>query len=136
MKKNAAKKDTHSPPAPLAQEPIAKIVKLALVPKHDPNDPDSPKPTPQERALAGRYRVIHGNLSIPNPDKATNANAPAFIYAKPGDEVELGDVDAANMLDADVVEETDAKPSRVGKVWQPQKPATNMRASAKRGAVG
>jgi hypothetical protein len=43
-----------------------------------------------------------------------------------GDEVMLCHGDAARMLDADVVEELDADPSRVGKVWTPPEPPAGM----------
>lgn len=112
---------TPTPAAPAAQ-PLARIVKLGARPK-------TAKPTPAERKLAGTYRVIHSNVLIPRPwdewhaaDGSEKPHEPKTITAQPGDEVALGDVDAANMLDAGVIERLDASPSRVNKVWQPPRP--------------
>lgn len=72
--------------------------------------PDPTALTPEERKLAGVYRVIHGRICI---DPTTHPQ----LFAEVGDEIRLGDVDAANMIDAGVIEPLDTKPSRAGKVW-------------------
>jgi hypothetical protein len=97
---------------------------LRLVNPRDPN-----KLHPKERALAGTYRIIHGTVLVSLPVSAfTGADgkidpwAPTFVEAKEGDEVELTDEDAAVLMDSNQIEELDAKPSRVGKVFAPPKP--------------
>jgi hypothetical protein len=83
------------------------------------------RPSQASRRLGGLYRVIHGVVELPRPQAEIDADpspTPALtIRAQVGDEIEIGDTDAANMLDADVIEPLDAKPSRVGKVWDPPK---------------
>lgn len=93
-----------------------------------------PRPTPQQidakkRALAGIYRVIHGRVIIPRPvetftraDGSEIPHAPKFDEAEEGDEIKVGDEDAARLMDAGVIEKLDARPSRVGKVFDPEEP--------------
>jgi hypothetical protein len=78
----------------------------------------------KERAQGGRYRVIHGNVSIAVPlsdrlfpNGALNEHIPAQILVHPGDIIELDDIDAASMLDHGLIEPLTARPSREGKVW-------------------
>jgi hypothetical protein len=80
----------------------------------------------RERKLGGRYRVIHGQVAVPRPeaeylrpDGSEDPHKLKIEYAIEGDVVNLSDDDAARMLDADIVEPLDAKPSRVGKVCEP-----------------
>lgn len=87
----------------------------------------------KERALAGTYRVIHGSIVVPRQPKdrlladgTINPHEPTVEYAMPGDEIQLGDEDAARMLDANIIEELNARPSRVGKVWQTPKVTNNV----------
>jgi hypothetical protein len=107
-----------------APQPVAKIVKR--VPRIDPLEGKS-------KGMAGTYRVIHGRLAVPrepaellNQDGSRNEHALAFEYAIPGDHVTLGDDDAYRMLEADVIEALDAKPSRLNKVWAPPKVVPNQ----------
>lgn len=79
-----------------------------------------------KRKLAGKYRVIHGRISLARPteewqraDGTEIPNEPKQLFAEMGDIVELTDDDAARMLDLDIVEHLDAKPSRMGKVKAP-----------------
>jgi hypothetical protein len=88
-----------------------------------------PMPTPEERNLAGVYRVTHGRIAFPRlqediqADKARGIeNPPKQFFAEMGDVVRLGDKDAALMVDAGVVETLDAKPSMVGKLWKAPEP--------------
>lgn len=111
------------------RQPIARIAKQ--VPRHDPF-----KKSAKDRGLAGTYRVIHGSIAIPRPrsewslpDGSENPHEPKVIYAMMGDEIEIGDEDAARMIDADIIEPLDAKPSRVGKVWAPPTPMKNRNAA-------
>jgi hypothetical protein len=93
---------------------------IAQIVKAQPHDPFELRA--KERALAGTYRVIHGTIEIPRPDRLNedgSEKTPKSISAIMGDHIELGDDDAARMIDAGVVERLDAKPSRVGKVWEP-----------------
>ena len=96
----------------------------------EPNPRDPKKLSPEERALAGTYRVIHGTLHVPrpvesftNPDGTEIPGAAKFDEAQVGDEVRLTDKDAAHCLDAGVIERLDTKPSQAGKVCKPPKPA-------------
>jgi hypothetical protein len=93
------------------------------------------RPTQASRKLGGTYRVIHGRIELPRPAEEIAQDpslTPAMtIRAEVGDEVELGDTDAANMLDAGVIEPLDAKPSNVGRVWDPPKLAHSRHASAR-----
>ncbi|HEY1692257.1 MAG TPA: hypothetical protein VGG39_08845 [Polyangiaceae bacterium] len=85
---------------------------------------EMPPPSPAERKLAGEYRVIHGRILLPSvtPD---GGPAPTLQFAEIGDVLFLDDLSAAIAVDAGVVERADADPSesRVGKVWDPPKPA-------------
>jgi len=106
---------------------VASLVKKGPAKTYDPNDPNAPKPPVGSKMLGGIYRVIHGRLILPLPlearrlgaDGALEPDAPKTFYAEVGDEVLLPHADAERMLDADVVEPLDARPSRVGKVWRP-----------------
>jgi hypothetical protein len=127
-----APKRTRAAAAPKPASPtVPRIVKRA--PPRTPKPGEDPLPiSAAERALAGVYRVIHGSIAIPVPlserlkaDGTEDGNKPTQELAHPGDEVYLGDQDAASMLDADIIEPLDAKPSRVGKVWEPPKPVRN-----------
>ena len=95
---------------------------VSRVPREDPFGGTS-------EGRGGRYRVIHGSVMMPRPasewmdkDGHDIPNQPKTETAMPGDVLQLTDDDAKRMLDADVVEPFDAKPSRVGRVWSP--PAT------------
>jgi hypothetical protein len=76
----------------------------------------------REAAKAGEYRVIHGSVAIPIPleqrllpDGSENEHLPRQVYAQPGDIVWVNDRDALFMLENDIIEPLDAKPSRAGK---------------------
>lgn len=110
-------------PKPMAfkAEPTAVITKM--VPRDTPAMVKA-----RERKLGGEYRLIHGRMAIPRPFEDTlypngtiNPHEPTIVYAIPGDLIKLGDIEAARMLDADLIEELDAKPSRLNKVWAPPK---------------
>jgi hypothetical protein len=97
--------------------PVARLL------KHTPRVTEGRK-SAEERALGGRYRIIHGQVTIAVPveqrllpDGQINPHLPSQVYADMGDEVELDHVDAAFFLDNDIVEPLNARPSRVGKVW-------------------
>jgi len=126
----AAKSREPVPPVEQSLEP-AKIVKM--VPRVS-----AVQKTAEERALAGEYRVIHGQIGIPlpperwrkkNPDGSLSdeeiPGALKSMTAEMGDIVWLNNEDAMRCIDADLVEPVDAKPSRLGKVWQPPKPIAN-----------
>jgi hypothetical protein len=120
---------SHIPMPPLERTWDGKQI-ARLVHQAESLDPNALRA--KERALAGTYRVIHGRVEIPQdwadwhtPDGQEIPGQPKTITARMGDIVELGDEDAARMLDADVVERLDAKPSRVGKVWSPPPPVPN-----------
>lgn len=98
-------------------QPLATIAKR--VPRPDPLGDVT-------RAKAGRYRVIHGRVCVPLPESSYLAadgrpdpRKPTFEYALMGDEVDLGSDDATRMLALGTIEELDAKPSKLGKVWTP-----------------
>jgi hypothetical protein len=105
-------------------QPTARIVKRV------------PRPEPfggEHKGKAGTYRVIHGRIAVPreasemlNADGSRNEHIEPFEYAEPGDHVTLGDIDAHLMLQADVIEALDAKPSRLGKVFTPPKVVPNV----------
>lgn len=98
---------------------FSRIVKRADPPKREAKQPK------------GQYRVIHGTLAVPlfaDPVQARNAREngqPTQDTAKPGDIVFLNEDDATRLLADNIVETLDAKPSRVGKVWEPPKPVRN-----------
>lgn len=76
-----------------------------------------------KRNLAGKYRVIHGRIAVARPidewqrpDGTEIPHEPKQIFAEMGDVVELTHEDAERMLEEDIVEHLDARPSRVGKV--------------------
>ena len=76
----------------------------------------------------GDFRVIHSNMHVPLPreqwqnvDGSRKEGVPTFVTAKPGDIVRLTVDDAFRALEQNLVEELDAKPSRVGKVFSPPK---------------
>lgn len=80
-----------------------------------PRTDDRPAPTVD---LAGRYRVVHGDLIVPLPvperDKAVAAGLPPFESLYIGSVVELTHAEADRLLDHGVVEpET---PPRKGQV--------------------
>lgn len=83
-----------------AMDPIARAKLLGV----------EPPLSKAARKLGGVYRVTHGRIAIDSSN---------LVFAHVGDEVRLNDEDAANMLDADVIEALDARPSRAGKVWAP-----------------
>jgi len=104
---------------------ISRIVKRV-----DHSDPEKDK---LPRHPAGVYRVIHGTIFFPldpsaymKADGTRDYDKPSQEKALPGDEVNLTEDDATRMVNNDVVEPLDAKPSRVGKVWTPPKPATKV----------
>src|ERR1700722_5271801 len=104
-----------------AATPEATITSCSIVKRVPRVDPDAER---KSRKLGGDYRVIHGRVLVPKPTEAfLNADgtdkphAEKIEYAIEGDIVRLTDLDAARLLEADVVEPLDAKPSRVGKVW-------------------
>lgn len=106
---------------------LSRITKTVNRVRHE----DAPK-TPEARALAGSYRVIHGHIGVVlpekdwrNPDGSLRPGVPTTANAEVGDEVWLNDVDAANALDAGLIEPLDARPSRVGMVWDPPKVVHN-----------
>lgn len=87
-----------------------------------------PKPAP-----AGKYRIIHGRIGLgakTRPDGSTY-----YEFGCLGDEVYLTTEDATRMLSDGVIEELDASPSRVGRVWTPPKPVRNYRADHVYGVV-
>lgn len=97
---------------------------------------DANKKNAKELALGGSYRVIHGQVSVPrpmserlNPDGTENPHEPKVEYAQPGDVVSFSDEDAMRLLDSDIIEPLDAKPSRVGKVWAPPASVRNKNAA-------
>lgn len=125
-KKKSSREAATTEPISLANVPAARIVKRAPVEKRD--DEDMPKQMP-----AGEYRVIHGQICIPlDPKEYTDAvgqiieHKPKCTYARMGDIVWLSAHDATNAAAADLIEEVDAKPSRVGKVWTPPKTTKNL----------
>jgi len=76
-------------------------------------------------AKEGEYRVIHGSVMIPIPlenrllpDNTENPYLPRQQPAQAGDIVWLNDADALFMLEHDIVEALDSRPSRVGKVCE------------------
>jgi hypothetical protein len=87
-----------------------------------------PRATPaqasaKERHLAGRYRIIHGTIVVVRDPKLwhdsegnVRADVPKTEHALQGDVCWFNDIDAANLLDRDIIEPVDAKPSRLGKV--------------------
>ena len=96
----------------------------------------------KEAHLAGTYRVIHGRLVVPRPSAELLGEDGQIDHSKvkteiavEGDIVELGDADAYRMLAMDrdeevrhmhaVVERLDARPSRLGKGFQPPKAVVN-----------
>jgi len=96
------------------------------VPRTDPNKDR------KERKLGGNYRVIHGKVLVPRPlDAFLNADGskkpfePETEEAIEGDIIRLTDVDASKLLEKDVIEALDAKPSRLGKVCVPPKVQKN-----------
>ena len=108
---------------------------LARILKKVPRDEGEFKRTAKERKLAGTYRVIHGSIEVPlpesewkNPDGSVKEGEPRTEQAKMGDEVYFGDEDAMRILDADLIEPLDTKPSRVGKVHVKPKLVANMNA--------
>jgi hypothetical protein len=112
---------------------VARITKKAPAKQFDPNDPNAPRPPVGSKMLGGTYRVIHGRIAIPRPeedlrlpDGSENVHLSKTIFAEMGDEVLLSHIDAELMLDADVVEPLDARPSRVGKVWAPPPTKQNL----------
>jgi hypothetical protein len=79
-------------------------------------------------AKAGEYRVIHGSVNVPIPlserllpDGSENEHLPKQVLAMPGDVVWLNDRDALALLETDVVEPMDARPSRVGQPSENEK---------------
>jgi hypothetical protein len=79
-------------------------------------------------AGGGDFRVIHGSVCVPKPrDEYINADGTLkptvkpFTTAIPGDIVRLTPEDAFRLLEQDIVEELDAKPSRLGAVFAPPK---------------
>lgn len=138
----AAKKDTKAPattttlsqPEPVSAPTADVHTAPSAITKRVPREHAEPNPrapgllSPQERKLAGVYRVVHGTLCVPLPEASyllpsgeIDPRKPTYEVAHPGDEVQLNDVDAAHCLDAGVVEPLDTKPSKLGKVWQPPK---------------
>jgi hypothetical protein len=90
----------------------------------------------KESNLAGVYRIITSNVMVPRPesewkdeDGKHRPGEPTLELAQPGDEVYLGNEDAMRLLAQDIVEEMNAYPSRVGKVFTPPKVAHNMNAA-------
>lgn len=91
---------------------------------------------------AGKYRVIHGSVFVPRPvalrtrpDGSIDENEPKNDLARPGSVLFLTAEDATQLFHHSVIEELDAKPSRLGKVWEPPKPARAQR-GMNVGAVG
>jgi hypothetical protein len=81
-----------------------------------------------KEAGGGDFRIIHGTMHVPrpleeiyNPDGSRKENEKPFVTAKEGDIVRLSVDDAFRALEQGLVEELDAKPSRVGKVFSPPK---------------
>ena len=112
-----------------ATPPSAPKATVTRIVSHAPAPP--PKP---ERNLAGRYRVIHGNFWIPrdrelthNADGSRKENEPIQELAKPGAVLDMSHEDARSALLDGTVEEMDASPSRVGKVYEPGEPHDNSK---------
>lgn len=87
------------------------------VPRTDPNKER------KERKLGGNYRVIQGTVLVPRPTEVfLNADGTEKPFeakteeAIPGDTIRLTDLDASRLLEKDIIEPLDAKPSRLGKV--------------------
>lgn len=86
------------------------------------------KPTAKERALAGKYRLIHGRIAMPKPeserllaDGSANPNVDPIMYIEAGAELDLDDETAARLEDQGLIEPLSVSKvhSRLGKVWQP-----------------
>jgi len=87
-----------------------------------------PRATPaqasaKERHLAGRYRIIHGSIVVVRDPKIwhdsegnVRPDVPRTELALMGDVCWFNDIDAASLLDHDIIEPVDTKPSRLGKV--------------------
>jgi hypothetical protein len=102
-------------PVAKAEKPLSKLVARSVT-----------KTEATKKSLAGHYRVIHGHVVLPlprsewtNPDGSEIPGRPKQINAELGDIVDLSHDDAENMLEYDIVEPLDAKPSRVGRVASP-----------------
>lgn len=79
-------------------------------------------------AGGGDFRLIHGTMQVPlsreelfTQDGMRKENVRPFRTAVPGDIVRLSVDDAFRALEQGLVEELDAKPSRLGKVFTPPK---------------
>jgi hypothetical protein len=83
-----------------------------------------PNPTARlPQKAAGVYRIIHGKVAValdPStytlPDGSIDESKPKMEYAVPGEELALNAADATRLFAADMLEELNANPSRVGKV--------------------
>lgn len=124
---------TSAPPAEAAAPPLSRVVKRAPPPPPAKDKDGNLVDTPPKQMPAGEYRIIHGQMCIPlDPKEYTDSTGqiidgkPRVTYAKPGDIVWLSEQDATNANAADLIEEVDAKPSRLGKVWQPPKSGKNL----------
>jgi hypothetical protein len=120
--------------AAAAPAPAAKPRAVTRIVSHAPEPPKPP-----ERNLAGKYRVIHGRYSVPrdrslthNPDGTRKENEELQEYAKPGAILEMTHEDAKAALLAGVVEELDASPSRVGRVFEAGEPHDNSKQARSR----
>jgi len=121
------KKTDASPPASSGG---AIVIPLSRIVKRSPPVPEKDAPPVHP---AGIYRVIHGRVAITLPKEMwTKSNGerdydkPTQEFAKMGDEVWLNEQDATSMVNASIVEPLDAKPSRVGRVWDPPKTANRI----------
>ena len=125
---NEQETTTTQPATPDPNEATAQI----LASYHRPNAKlithiarvDPGRKSAEERALGGRYRLIHGQMAIPVPleqrllpNGQENPYLPVQVLAEVSDIVELDHVGAAFALDNDLVEPLNARPSRAGKVW-------------------
>jgi hypothetical protein len=135
--KKATAAAQHTTDVAMEKPAISAIVSTVPRALRQVNAKDPAKLSPKERGLAGRYRVIHGTIhvtrptaSFTRPDGTEIPFAPkwdeAGIHLQAdgkylGDVVDLTDEDAAVLVDSDQVEPLDAKPSRVGKVFNPPK---------------
>lgn len=116
---------------PLQNAVPAEVIQLSRIVEAAPRkDPDLDSVA---RYKAGEYRVIHGRIAIAlEPSTFTAADGkripdrPTQQYAQVGDKVWLNEKDATMMVNASIVEELDAKPSRVNKVWDPPKTAAKI----------
>lgn len=118
-KNSAAAQRALQPNAPDVEESAPVFSKiLSAVPR-----PNPARESAKDRHLAGNYRVIHGNVIVVRDpalwhDKDGNVKPeePRTRMAIMGDICWFNDLDAASMLDNDIIEPVDTKPSRMGKV--------------------